>query len=296
MSFDGFLSKQPTQESKPAVAQDQLSVSQQELAGSQRREADALVELKQAEEARDAFFIGAIGGARLNNDQKLLLQQLQSDFRLNRLQEVVHTDEASGASYTFENYFSHDAQGQDASDVLVVAKRLIREWEDAQSTRKMAARLVESGIKNAPNGEMPVNITETARYTLPKLEGMALPEIKGTEGMKVLERTFVSEFSKHEAGATAHMQNVEEFMKTPFTLPPLPGEAGYDRMMDGSAGRKSEDALPAVEPAPAPPVEAMPDPAAYASPEARTVVMPAVQQPKQNFASRAKAAFSRWFS
>ena len=283
MPFDGVG---PRFERAP-VAQDQLSHTRQEMAGAQRREADALEALKQAEDSRDAFFASAIGGARLNEDQKILLQQLKGDFSLARLQEVVHTDQETGASYTFADYFSHDVNGNDASDVLVAAKNAIRTWEDAQSTRMMSASIVGEKIKTAQNGEMPVNIQETARFTMPSLEGVK----QGADGRlqedgsreRALDQAFQNEWNAYNEKFMAHMQGIEAMMQQPkeLVLPQRP---------------RAEEPVPTPV---APAMEVAPDPFAFASHDAVTVMMPIaeVQKPTlaQSIATKTKAFFSKLF-
>ncbi len=237
---DGSFSKQ--EQWPRAPVQDQLPESRQDLAVAQRREADALIVLKEKEQARDAFFELALKGDRLTPDQKHLIAQLQSDDDLSRLEAVVYTDPQTGLEHTFKEYFTG------SEDVLQSASRIIREYQDADSTRQMAANIVMGKLKQT--NELPVPIQETARYTLPKLE------------VKDDLVEFREQWATYQDKTREHMDHVRQYMEQRWSMPnPL------DHVT------KQQPVQQEV------PVQAEPqDPASFASPDEVTVVMPAIQQ------------------
>lgn len=266
--FDGSF---PKQERAPRVtAQDQLSETRHAVVEAQRREADALIVLKEKEQARDAFFTLALDGERLTEDQKQLLTQLKGDHDLSRLNGVVYTDPQTGAQHTFKEYFIG------SEDVLTAATRVIREWEDADATRRMAANIVMGKLRET--GEMPVNIKETPRLTLPKLEAKD----------DLVERR--QQWATYQKKTHEHMEHVRQYMETRWSMPNPLDHATKQQPVQQEA-----------------PVQAEPqDPARFASPEEATVVMPAIQQmpviqgegskANESLAKRVKGAWQRVLS
>lgn len=203
MPFDGPLSAPPLE--RRNVAHDQQTPEQQAIIDAQERQKTALEALKQAE------------GHFLQARQNLSEYQAQAfdawrdwGFRDPSTFFVYH-DGANG--YHVNDYFAEDPAQ------LAQLRQLARAMEDAQSTYKMAADVVQSKIRG---GAEPMNVDQVYRYTMPELPKMQAETRSKTLGQALED--WNRGYGQLQEQTQAHFARIQSLFATPFQMP-IPGRA-----------------------------------------------------------------------
>ena len=258
MAFDGFVPEQQRIQPPP---------QEFALADVQERAKKAEAQLNDAEKNLNDFFALALSGERLTPDQKNLLIQLQSDYQLSRLQEVVHADESG--QYTFRDYFG------DAEDVLQAIQARIVARDQASDAYFEAVKAVKFAQKPS---------LENAQV-MPKLARVETPVPGSARAQESFNARFQGEWNEYNKRTEAHLEAIRNnYFSDPIEMP-QPGKKRAASETQAASIGDTNDPF-AAKP------ETISDPYAIAGPNDQTVVMNAVP----SLSSKKPSRFAQLFS
>ncbi len=224
---------------------------------------EALVKAKQAVDdanaAHLAFFQKTLQGGGLNEDQKMLLEQLKQDVSVDRFDAVVYPDPVTGKNHTFREYFSEE--------VLTGAQRVIEAAMAAHRQYAEAQKHVEAEQQEARRAQEKAQIEAGHVMSFPG-------------GWRQIQ----DEANRYQAEADAHVTALRERMDRPMpTLADLLQTSSVEqhkKPLSGSGqevGMWDKKDLPMFQSGAS--ERKVDDPAAVVGPEVQTMIMPEKQKP-----------------
>lgn len=258
------------------VPKDRENVPQSIRPDQQEVKAADKLFFERARRLLDGFLNYTNGLNTLSGDQKNLLEQLRTDPRIEKLDEVVYTDPSTGVGHRFRDYFQGD---QVSEQVLKETTTVLQKYQEAFANENR----LHSGDWYKP---------QSPEYFRAQLEERNNPrDAKIREG-----------WEEHNKKFQLHMDRIREQLNTPLEKLPSLEELKAKRELPLRTPESAEEAKPLMQESlgKLPSVEELQArqrenaAAAQSFREAQTVVMPQQAQApvKKSVFSRIKSFFT----